>query len=737
MVKKRYMKKGVALTMAAALAVTGVAGTGIGSAFQIPQNVSAAEKEEAMELLKNFDFNDGIDGWYYGKGWEYQYSGAENSSVEADDNKLKFNVDYSADKESGWSQATAVYENQSEGINLFGATSATLDLTYDSSKKTTGGLAVKLYCDEGLDANTDVDFSNAETVSGDLKHVQVKLTFDALGANASSVKKMAIQLIGKNTDYKGAVWFDDFSFYKEPSKDYSVDSTIKAKSTNSQKLKISGSNLVSYKKDGSKQNTKLSSTIKTVDAKASTATKNTYAYLKAVGSSESVIYGHQNDILRKAGSSELSNSDTKDVTGSISGIFGFDSQVLNGDEYTVDMYNASHGTSLKKTPHNNIKVAALVSNEAIAQGSLITMSTHFPNFANVKKNKNYNSKKDPSYAQYDFCHYTAPDTTNDPMNQILPGQKYNKVFNAYLDMIAEYAKQVKGSVIFRPFHEGTGSWFWWGAAYCDAETYKNVYRYTVEYLRDKKNVHNFIYAYSPSNSGAGTVADFGVRYPGDAYVDMVGFDMYDKNPTADGTWMKQFKKQLSVVNTFAKKHNKLVAVSETGISNDTQPGESQTALLKNGNKNKDWYNQILDIVSGSDASFFLLWANFAKNDGYYTPYVDSVNKDGSLHGHEMLDNFISFYNDSRSIFAVNQKDVINKGKFGKITAKKAVSSVTGYIISPISGKRVLSAATLKAKVTGASKKTAVKFVLKGSKSITIKAKSDTRVITQQSLQPQI
>lgn len=720
--KAKFMKKGIALTMSIAIAATGVPGTSLSGAG-VFSAIASAQEETGKNMLKKFDFDAGIDGWYYGSGWEYNYSAGGTSSVEADNNRLKMNVDYSKDADKDWSQATAVYETSDSAFNLNGATSATVDFFYDTSKMTTGNFAVKLYCDEGLDCNTDVDFSKAETVEGTIVKVPVELNFSSLGANASSVKKIAIQLIGKLTDYKGAVWFDNFTIYSEAVADTSVNSTIAVKSSDKEQVSISGGKLTTYKKDGNKQTTKLSSTLKLVDKKASKNTKNLYAYLQAVGKSDSAIYGHQNDILRKAGSSALTESDTKDVTESISGIFGFDSQVLNGDEYTVDMYNASHGTSLKKTARNNIKVAANISNEAINEGSIVTMSTHFPNFANVGKNPNYNAKTDPAYAKYDFCHYTAPDTTNDPMNQILPGQKYNKVFTSYLDMIAEYAKQVKGAVIFRPFHECTGSWFWWGAAYCDAETYKNVYRYTVEYLRDTKNVHNLIYAYSPSNSGAGTVADYGVRYPGDAYVDMVGFDMYDKNPTDDGTWMKQFKKQLEVTSSFAKKHNKLVAVSETGISNDTQPGESQTALLKSGNKNKDWYNNVLDIVSDSDASFFLLWANFGKTDGYYSPYVDSVNEDGTLHGHEMLDSFISFYNDSRSIFAANQKKALNSGKFGTINAKAAVTGVTGYITAPISGQRFLKAASLKAKLTGASKNTKVKFVLQGTAKVTLNAKA--------------
>jgi mannan endo-1,4-beta-mannosidase len=41
-------------------------------------------------------------------------------------------------------------------------------------------------------------------------------------------------------------------------------------------------------------------------------------------------------------------------------------------------------------------------------------------------------------------------------------------------------------IIFRPFHEFDGNWFWWGANYCTAEEYISVYRFTVNYLRDTK-----------------------------------------------------------------------------------------------------------------------------------------------------------------------------------------------------------------------------------------------------------
>lgn len=715
--KKQFVKKGLALSLALAVGIGGIPLSG----FAGTAAVYAAEQTS----LREFNFNDGISGWYYGAGWEYEYSGGEGSSVEADNGQLKFNLDYSGDKDKSWSQAVAVWEPaDKKGVNLCGATGALMEFFYDSSRMTTGSFAVKLYCDEGLDAYSDLDLSTAETVSGTLKKLPVSIRFDALSEKASDVKKLALQIVGKNADYKGAVWIDNLSIVGGDTKDASADSTVAVKNT--KKILVSGGKLVTYKKNGKQQKTKLAASVALADPKATEQAKKIYAYLKAVGSSDSVIYGHQNDIHHKAGNAALSSSDTKDVTGSISGVFGIDTLSLTGNEYRVEKYNQTHKKPLKNTAANTVKAAALLTNEAAAEGTIVTLSAHMPNFAKVKKNTKY-KKSEPSYAKYVFGGYTPNDTAGDPMNQILPGGKYNAVYNAYLDMIADYAKQVKTAVVFRPFHENTGSWFWWGAAFCDAQTYKNVYRYTVEYLRDTKKVHNLIYAYSPSNSGAGTVSDFELRYPGDAWVDMVGFDMYDRKPADDGVFMGQFKKQLKVVDTFAKKHKKLLAVSETGAADDPAPGDNQTALLKTGNKNKDWYNQILDIVSASGASYFLLWANFSKTDGFYSPYVDAVNEDGSLHGHEMLDNFISFYNDGRSIFAKNQKNVLAKLNFGKISAKAAVSGAKGYIVSPIADQRILKAVTLRAKVTGATAKTKVQFVLKAGKAkVTLRAKSDKK-----------
>ncbi|MGN8774140.1 glycosyl hydrolase [Candidatus Weimeria sp. HCP3S3_B5] len=660
----------------------------LGSVQCLPVTVSAKET-----TLASFDFNKGIDGWYYGKGWEYQYDSGSSTTVDADCGALRMNVDFSKNSDSDWSQTTAVYETKNP-MNLTGATKASLDLIYDARQMTGGNLGVKLYTDEGLSATATADLTKAETVSGDKKKVHLAFSFDALDGKSKAVKKFAIQLVGIKTAYKGSVWIDNVTIISDSSADKDVVSTKKIKKQKAVDL----------------NSLKLPVTIKTVDPKATNDVKNTYAYLQAIGRSQKMIFGHQNEYWDKAGSSKLSSSDTKDVTGSYAGVMGIDGLSLVGDEYSAAKWNKTHKAKIREDQAGNVKAAAAISNEAIKNGSIVTLSAHMPNFGIVKKKGN----------SYDYSGYTPNNMEKDPANNILPGGKYNKQFRGYLDLIASYAKQVNGTVLFRPFHENTGSWFWWGAAYCDRETYKNIYRYTVTYLTKTKDVHNMLFVYSPG-SEPGSVEEFEERYPGDAYVDMVGFDMYDR--THDDAFIANFRKQVKITDDFAKKHGKLFAVTETGVANDAEAGDSQTALLKKGNE-KDWYNKILNAAKDSSASYFLLWADFSKTNGFYIPYVDKVNKNGTLKGHELLDDFISFYNSADSVFASDQKSALKKlSSNAKI--KAAVSGSTGFITAPLSGNRILGKTTLAALVPSLKKTDKVTFVVKsGEKSTTLKARKD-------------
>ena len=401
-----------------------------------------------------------------------------------------------------------------------------------------------------------------------------------------------------------------------------------------------------------------------VDQKASDSVKKLYAYLEAVGKTECVLYGHQNDTWNKVGNQKLSNSDTKDVTGSIAAVIGIDALALVGNECP-----GNQGKEKIASNQERIKACAKHTKEVMKEGAIITLSAHMPNYR-VMAQRSENQKNSQGFLDWKKAKFLSEGNETDGswvtekgmVTKVMPEGELNYIFTAYLDMIAAYLEEVGEEVpiLFRPLHENTGSWFWWGAEFCTEEEYKKLYQYIVKYLRDQKNIHNLLYVYSPGSENQ-TVSEFEERYPGDDYVDMVGFDMYHPMPKIGDHFIEDFKKQLNIVGEFAKLHQKLFAVTETGVSN------GDVVLLQTGNERKDWYNEILEVVSQTKASYFLLWANFGK-EHHYTPYVTEENN-GVLIGHEMLDGFIKFYNNPKSIFAKEQ------GDFSKLEIKNCQSSL--------------------------------------------------------------
>ena len=655
-------------------------------------------------------FDEDIAGWTYDGVWENdgENSIAWDETMQA----LALTVDYSQNVATGWSEVKTSYWG--DDFALAGANTMKFDLIYNPSGMTTGGFAIKLFASGGVDVNSSIDFSQAQDCGNGLKKVAFTITFD----NTDIANGFTIGLVGKNTDYNGVIYLDNVvlsSEEREPEADIYVDATVEV-TGQGVALTVSGTTLTT-----GAGNATISQSITLVDPDAMDCVKQVYAYLKAVGSTNSVIFGQQNNTSHKAGASNLSVSDTMDVVGSYAGVIGIDGLALVGDEYSAGRYisdmegvDAAYDAVVAQmnaastNAEKNVIAAAALTNFNIRNGAIATLSLHMPNFSTVGTVSAGNGA--PTYAGYNFSGYTVGTMTGDVMNNLLPGGAYNAQFTAYLDMVADYAKRVDGAILFRPFHENTGSWFWWGAAFCDAATYKNVFKYTVEYLRDTKDVHNLLYVYGPGAEST-TVAAYGERYPGDGYVDMVGFDMYHDNPTTSDNFIARFTQILNVVDTFATQHGKLVAVTETGIRNNTAPGDNQTALLKQENARPDWYTEIMNAVKASNASYYLVWANFSETDGFYTPYVKSVT-DGVNHGHEMMDHFISFFNQSGSIFAVNQKQALSQMANVEISVNAALAQ-DGYLVSPVSGSRVLAETAVTARVSGVTEADAVEFVFSG------------------------
>ncbi len=87
-----------------------------------------------------------------------------------------------------------------------------------------------------------------------------------------------------------------------------------------------------------------------------------------------------------------------------------------------------------------------------------------------------------------------------------------------IDHIAGYLKQLADEdvpILFRPLHEASGGWFWWGD--CKPETFQKLWIVLYERLTEYHGLHNLIWVFN------GQAADW---YPGDAYVDIIGEDLY-------------------------------------------------------------------------------------------------------------------------------------------------------------------------------------------------------------------
>lgn len=411
----------------------------------------------------------------------------------------------------------------------------------------------------------------------------------------------------------------------------------------------------------------IPSSVRLTDSKAAPCASRLYAYLKAVGESQYVLYGHQNDTHHKGGGNfeGSSSSDTKDLTGSIAAVCGIDSLSFTGAEM-----------QLSEGKKDTVDEAAAVCIDAASEGAIITLSAHMPNFALVAE------KGKDRDGNYDYSGYTPGVTTGNVMERILPGGDLNEVYTGFLDMIARYGdilQQQEIPVLFRPFHENNGSWFWWGAAYCDEEGYKNVYRYTVEYLRDVKGIHNFLYVYSP-NGPFENIADYESCYPGDAYVDVMGFDMYHDSPRAQDGWMDTLRETVGLVEEAAARHGKIPAVAETGmrVNSSLGDGSSYSGIAPAGNTRPEWFNEVAAVVSESSMPYFMVWANFDQVENVFAPYKVSPSQ-----GHEMSDAFIRFYNNPVTLFA-------NGTNFYGRTDTPSVqgNGMSGYFLSPASGSRM-------------------------------------------------
>ena len=110
---------------------------------------------------------------------------------------------------------------------------------------------------------------------------------------------------------------------------------------------------------------------------------------------------------------------------------------------------------------------------------------------------------------------------------VMPGTPENKAAMEDLSKTVAYMQQLADDhvpILFRPLHEIDGGWFWW----TDRDKPENtaaLWRMIYDYLVNKRHLHNLIWVYSASDTK--DPVEYRRRfYPGSAYVDIAGVDIY-------------------------------------------------------------------------------------------------------------------------------------------------------------------------------------------------------------------
>ena len=339
-----------------------------------------------------------------------------------------------------------------------------------------------------------------------------------------------------------------------------------------------------------------------VDPKASAETQNLYRFFKG-NSTKGFLFGHQDDLSYGMGwkyTADSHKSDIKAVCGDYPGIFGWDlGHIELGKKDNLDSVDFD-------VMRMNIQYAYHL-------GAVNTISWH-PNNPVTGGN--------------------AWDHT-ETVKYILPAGEKHALYKGYLNKVAVFLKSLvdeKGKaipVVFRPYHEHNGSWFWWGENSCTTEEYVALWKYTVAYMRDSMQVHNLLYAYSANLYQS--EQEYLKKYPGDEWVDILGLDIYDL-PEYNIDYVKELPKDLKILADLGKKKNKVYALTETGANK----------LPK-----RDWWTEsLLKNIKGTGIAWVLVWRN-ANQTQFFGPYP----------GQGSVPSFLDFYKSPESFFAKDLKKV--------------------------------------------------------------------------------
>jgi mannan endo-1,4-beta-mannosidase len=316
-------------------------------------------------------------------------------------------------------------------------------------------------------------------------------------------------------------------------------------------------------------------------------------------SGKHILFGHQDDLAYGIGwKSVEGESDVKRVAGKYPSVFGW------------EIGNIGDAVNIDGVAFDSIKIFIA---RAHHLGGINTISWHASN----------------PITNLDSWNLTRID-----VGSLLPGETNHKLFKNQLDLVAAFLADLKDEnenpipVIFRPWHEMYGSWFWWGRATCSDADYKKLFRFTVEYLRNDKKLKNLLIAFAPDN-GFSSKEEYLQRYPGDDVVDVLGLDDYGdfEQKRLDNVVVR-----LEIISDIAKEKGKIAAFTEAG--NDRLEIEN-------------WYTtNLLQVLKATEKTrniaYVMVWRN-SDTTHFFVPYET----------HPQANDFKDFVND-KMIFLLEE-----------------------------------------------------------------------------------
>jgi mannan endo-1,4-beta-mannosidase len=322
------------------------------------------------------------------------------------------------------------------------------------------------------------------------------------------------------------------------------------------------------------------------DVKANSPTINLYHNLKKL-LNRGIMLGHQDDLAYGVGWKYITGkSDVKEVTGDYPGVYGFE----------VGRIELDHLVNIDSVPFDKMRQYIKT---VYGRGGVITLSWHLNNPLTGK---------------------TAWNPAEGTVASILPGGSKNELYKSWLDKVANFIVSLKGNngepipVILRLFHELNGNWFWWGKDHCAPEEFKELWHFTVSYLRNTKNIHQLLYAYNTDQFFSKD--EYLLKYPGDDWVDVLGFDIYQrkKGPEGNEAFIKNADTMLTMVDEISFERNKIPALTEFGY------GQVPDSTW--------WTKVLLKALDHHKISYALAWRNAGgKPSGqseYYLPYIGQI-----------------------------------------------------------------------------------------------------------------